>query len=139
MQNSELEYDGETGVITLDNGATVVEDAEDLDFNYDDYQTRLTSLNYDVVPAAGGEFDRRSMPVIIGDCSTAGSGQTTIDVLGLGCFFLLQEAKMNGNENEIFGEFVKECNTPGYSGPDPTTIPGPYVIQLYNDTLNRDS
>jgi hypothetical protein len=79
------------------------------------------------------------MPVIIGDCSTAGNGQTTVDVLGFGCFFLLQEAIQKGNENEIYGEFAKECTIPGFSGPDPTVVPGPYVIQLYNDTLSRDS
>ena len=79
------------------------------------------------------------MPVILGDCSTAGSGQTTVDVLGFGCFYLLQEAIQKGNENEIYGEFVKECSIPGFSGPDPTVVPGPYVIQLYNDTLSWDS
>jgi Flp pilus assembly protein TadG len=139
QQNTELEYDGDTGQITLDNGATIVHDADDLDFNFEDYETRVTSMNYDVSPAAGGEFDRRGMPVIMGDCSTAGSGATTVDILGFGCFFLLQEAKQKGNENEIFGEFVDDCSIPGFSGPAPTTIPGPYVIQLYNDTMNRDS
>jgi len=139
QQDSELEHDGETGVITLDNGSTIVNDAGDLDFNLSDYEAEVAATNYDVPPAAGGQFDRRSMPVIIGDCSTAGSGATTVDVLGFGCFFLLQEAKQKGNQNEIFGEFAKECSIPGFSGPAPTTIPGPYVIQLYNDTLNRDS
>lgn len=139
QQNSELEYNGETGQITLNNGATIVNDANDLDFNFNDYEARITATSYDVSPAAGGEFDRRSMPVIMGDCSTAGNGATTIDVLGFGCFFLLQEAKQKGNENEIFGEFVGDCTIPGFSGPQPTIVPGPYVIQLYNDTLNRDS
>jgi hypothetical protein len=139
QQLTELEYDGETGLITLDNGLTVVNDASDLDFNLSDYEAQVTAMNYDVSPAAGGAFYRRSMPVIVGDCSTAGSGATTVDVLGFGCFYLLQEAKQKGNENEIFGEFAENCPIPGFSGPAPTTIPGPYVIQLYNDTLNRDS
>jgi Flp pilus assembly protein TadG len=139
QQQNELEYDGETGEITLDNGQTIVHDASDLDFNFADYEAEVAAMNYDVTPAAGGQFDRRSMPVILGDCSTAGSGATTIDVLGVGCFFLLQEAKQKGNENEIFGEFASECSIPGFAGPAPTVIPGPYVIQLYNDTLNRDS
>lgn len=139
QQNSELEYDGDTGLITLDNGATIVNDANDLDFNFNDYEADVAAMNYDVPPAAGGEFDRRAMPVIMGDCSTAGSGATTVDILGFGCFFLLQEAKQKGNENEIYGEFVQKCSIPGFSGPAPTTIPGPFVIQLYNDTLNRDS
>jgi len=139
QQQSELEYDADTGLITLDNGQTVVNDATDLDFNLNDYAAAVAAMNYDVPPAAGGQFDRRSMPVIIGDCSAAGSGATTVDILGFGCFFLLQEARQKGNENEIFGEFAKECSTPGFSGPAPTVIPGPYIIQLYNDTLNRDS
>ncbi len=139
QQRTDLQYDGDTGLITLNNGARVVRNAADLDFNLADYQARVTAMNYDVAPGIGGEFDRRSMPVIMGDCSTSGSGATTVDVLGFGCFFLLQEAKQRGNEAEIFGEFANECQIPGYSGPAPTIIPGPYVIQLYNDTLNRDS
>jgi hypothetical protein len=139
QQHTELEYDGQTKVITLDNGGTIVNDANDLDFNFSDYEAEVAAMNYDVSPAAGGQFDRRAMPVILGDCSTAGSGATTVDVLGFGCFFLLQEAKQKGNENEIFGEFAKECSIPGFSGPAPTVIPGPHVIQLYNDTQSRDS
>jgi Flp pilus assembly protein TadG len=137
QQDSTLQFDGTS--ITLDNGATIVNDADDLDFNLSDYQTEVAAANYDVSPGAGGQFDRRSMPLIIGNCDTAGSGQTTIDVLGFGCFFLLQEAIQKGNENEIYGEFGTECTIPGFSGPDPTVVPGPYVIQLYNDTLSRDS
>jgi hypothetical protein len=139
QQLTDLEYDGETGVISLQNGDAVVNDAYDLDFNYADYEAEVAAINYDVSPAAGGQFDRRSMPVLLGDCSTAGNGATTIDILGFGCFFLLQEAKLKGNENEIFGEFVEKCAIPGFSGPAPTVIPGPYIIQLYNDTLSRDS
>jgi Flp pilus assembly protein TadG len=137
QQNSQLQSDGTD--ITLDNGATIVNDASDLDYNLSDYQADVAAANYDVSPAAGGQFDRRNMPVIIADCDTAGNGQTTVDVLGFGCFFLLQEAIQKGQENEIFGEFGTECSIPGFSGPDPTVIPGPYVIQLYNDTLSRDS
>jgi hypothetical protein len=140
QQDSRLQFDvDDNNAITLDNGATIVNDANDLDFNLSDYQAEVAATNYDVSPADGGEFDRRNMPVIIGDCDTAGSGQTTIDVLGFGCFYLLQEAAMNGQEAEIFGEFGTKCSIPGFSGPDPTVIPGPYVIQLYNDTLSRDS
>jgi hypothetical protein len=137
QQNSTLDF--HDGAITLDNGATIVNDANDLDFNLSDYQAEVAAANYDVSPAAGGQFDRRSMPVIIGDCPIEGNGQTTVDVLGFGCFFLLQEAIQKGNDNEIYGEFNTECSIPGFSGPEPTVVPGPYVIQLYNDTLSRDS
>lgn len=141
QQGSDLEYDDDTDTITLDNGATTVNSADDLDFNYNDYTTRVAALNYSLQPSpiGPGAFDRRNMPIYIADCSGSNAGATTMPILGFGCFFLLQEATQKGNEAELFGEFQDLCNAEGVSGPDPTAIPGPYRIQLYKDSDSYDS
>ena len=123
--------------ITL--GGTCVHDSTQLDFNFDDYQARVTSNLLDIPVAAGGAHDRRNMPIIVADCTAAGGGQQDLPILSLGCFFLLQQTTQSGQENEIFGEFDAECSTPGFSGPDPTVVPGPKVIQLYKDSAGNDA
>lgn len=141
QQGSDLEYDEDTGNITLDNGSTIVNSADDLDFNYDDYSARVAATNYDIQPSPVGPaaFDRRNMPVYIADCSGFNAGHTTMPVLGFACFFLLQEAEQKGNEAELFGEFQELCSAEGTSGPEPTEIPGPYRIQLYKNSDSYDS
>jgi hypothetical protein len=62
-----------------------------------------------------------------------------VPLLGFGCFFLLQQAAQSGNESYIFGEFISDCEAGGMPGPDPTAIPGPYIIQLYRDYGSTDS
>jgi hypothetical protein len=123
--------------ITL--GGTCVNSAADLDFNYDDYQSRIAANSLDIPEAAGGAFDRRTMPVMVADCTAAGGGKQDLPLLGFGCFFLLQKTAQNGQESEIFGEFAEDCATPGFSGPAPTVIPGPHIIQLYKDSDGVDS
>ncbi len=136
QQGSDLEYDEGTGNITLDNGQTIINDSSDLDFSYDsgadNYSSRIGSASYDNVPPAGA-FDRRNLPVVIADCTGSNTGQTDLPILGIGCFFLLQEVKQKGNEAEMYGEFVEECNANGGFGLDPTTVPGPDKIILYDD------
>ena len=123
--------------ITL--GGTCVNDASDLDFDYDDYQSRIAANSLDIPEAAGGAFDRRTMPVMVANCSAGGGGKQDLPLLGFGCFFLLQKTTQNGQESEIFGEFAEDCATPGFSGPAPTVIPGPHIIQLYKDSAGVDS
>jgi hypothetical protein len=79
------------------------------------------------------------MPVMVANCDAAGGGKQDLPLLGFGCFFLLQKTTGNGQESEIFGEFAEECATPGFSGPAPTVIPGPHIIQLYKDSAGVDS
>ena len=74
---------------------TVVNDSSDLDFNYDDYVARVGAANYDNPPASGGAFDRRNLPVIIADCEGKNTGATSLPILGLACYFMLQEVKQN--------------------------------------------
>jgi len=109
--------------------------------NYTDYEARITATppNLDISEAAGGAHDRRSMPVIVADCTNAGGGQQDLPVLSIGCFFLLQQSTQSGQESEIFGEFATECSTPGFAGPDPTIVPGPKIIQLYKDSDGNDA
>lgn len=134
---SDISYDDESGNIVF--GDTVVTDSSDIDFNYNDYVNRLGNpLSYEN-PVPVGAFDRRNMAVTIADCSGTNSGATSLPILGFGCFFLLQEVKQKGNEAEMYGEFVAECDAKGVSGPNPVDQPGPFIIQLYNDPDSSDS
>jgi hypothetical protein len=70
----------------------------------------------------------------VGDCSTSVNGAGTLPLMGVLCFHLLQEAVQKGNESQVFGQFIGDgCGVTGKPGPDPTTGPGPYIIQLYKD------
>jgi hypothetical protein len=119
----------------------VITSSSQLNFNYSMYESRVASGNFDVqpAPAGPGAFDRRVMGVPIADCSGANNGQTNLPILGVGCFFLLQQASGNGANANIFGEFVASCQTGGTPGSAPSSIAGPYVIQLYRDFLSIDS
>lgn len=138
QQNSpRLSYDG----TNISQGGQTVTQAADLNFNYQDYQTRVENGNYDVQPppADVGSFERRVLPVPIADCSGVNTGQSDLPILGIGCYFLLQEAAGTGNQANIFGEFVDDCQTGGVPGPTPTSIPGPHLIQLYRNFASSDS
>ena len=100
---------------------------------------------YDAIYTSGGPFDnpdgeaqRRIVAVPIGDCSTTTSGQGTVPLLDIACFFLTRPAEQNG-EQRIYGQFVTGCKAHGTAGPDPSTGPGPYTIQLYKDPDSGDA
>jgi Flp pilus assembly protein TadG len=134
-----LDYNRDTDTITQ-NGAAVT-DAGDLDYNYQDYSADVAAENYDYAPSPEGigAFQRREAAVAIGDCDGTTNGQGEVPLLGFGCFFLLQEAEQRGNESYIYGQFLESCRAGGMPGPAPTTIPGPYIIQLYRDYSSTDS
>ena len=75
----------------------------------------------------------------IGDCSVTTNGQGQVPLLGFGCYYMLQEAEMQGSESYVFGQFLEKCNAAGTPGPLPSSFPGPYVIQLYRDYGSTDS
>lgn len=131
-----LQYDECSDTISL-NGS-VITDSSQLDFNYDDYLGRVSAPDYDRAPPTGA-FDRRTMPVIVADCTGLNNGQSDLPILGFGCFFLLQEATQQGSKNFLFGEFAEECNLQGVPGPNPGSGPGPHIIQLYRDYASTDS
>jgi hypothetical protein len=134
-----LSYDSDTDTITQ--GGTPITDASQIDFNYDDYTARVDSENYNYQPAPNGigAFQRREIAVAIGDCNGTTNGAGTVPLLGFGCFFLLQEAKQQGNESHIYGQFLESCRAGGMPGPAPSVVPGPYIIQLYRDYSSTDS
>ncbi len=131
-----LQYDECTDTISLDGQA--VTDSSQLDFNYDDYLQRLAEADYDIQPPTS-TFDRRTMPVIVADCSGINNGQSDLPILGFSCFFLLQEATQKGSDNFLYGEFAEECASQGVPGPAPGSAPGPHIIQLYRDYASTDS
>ena len=134
-----LSYDDSTGQIKQ--GGQVITDASQLDFNHSDYQSRVEGGNFDLQPAPAGPaaFERRLMPVPIADCSGVNTGQSDLPILGVGCFFLLQEASGTGNNANIFGEFVSDCQAGGRPGPNPNNSAGPHVVQLYRSFESNDS
>ena len=85
-----------------------------------------------------GEAERRVVAVPIGDCTGTTNGSGSVELLGIGCFFLTRPAEQGG-EQRVYGQFVAGCHARGIPGPDPVTGPGPYIIQLYKDPDNRDA
>jgi hypothetical protein len=78
-----------------------------------------------------GAFERRMLKTVIGDCSGKNGGSSSVPILGYGCFFMVRPADHSGQEAQIFGQFVKECEGDGYAGPKPVKDVGPNIIQLY--------
>jgi hypothetical protein len=133
-----LEYDADTDQI-MHQGAPI-NDPSSI-FSFSNYVDRVDNDNLDNIasPIGNGAYNRRNTAVPIGDCSAATNGQGQVPLLGFGCYFMLQEAEMQGSESYVFGQFVDECRSGGTPGPLPTAIPGPYVIQLYRDYGSPDS
>ena len=122
---------------TVQQGGTVV-DSDTIDYNYAQYEFDLGIGSLDYPPPVGA-FDRRVLALPIAECTTDDSGQSTLDVVGFGCYFLLQEVQQQGTEAQIFGQFLEGCNAGGLPGPAPVDSPAPYRIQLYKDTDSSDS
>jgi len=134
-----LDYDAQTD--TIMQGGTPVTDGDQLVRGYAYYDAQVQAKNYDYPPSPDGigSFRRREAAVAIGDCTTTVNGQGQLPLLGFGCFFLLQEAEQQGNDSYVYGEFITDCRAGGMPGPAPTTMPGPYIIQLYRDFDSTDS
>ncbi len=130
-----LKYDSDSDVVTQ-NGTTV--DDTTLDYGWDQYLFDVTN-NILTNPPPTGVYERRVLALPIARCDGASAGQTTLDVVGFGCYFLLQPAVQKGNEAQIFGQFIEGCAAGGMPGPNPVSGPGPYLIQLYKDPDSEDS
>jgi len=85
---------------------------------------------------SNGVFERRMLKIVVGECTGEDGGQSTLPVLGFGCFFVLQPVAQQGNEAQIFGQFVEECEGDAVPGPTPVDDAGPEIIQLYKTYLN---
>jgi hypothetical protein len=127
--NSNLIGDGAWGAVDRGLGAAA------LDFNYADYE-RLTG---DATPTADAAAGRRNLTVIVADCSEKNEGRDLLPIVGFACYFMLQEIAKGGNEDELFGQFVGNCEGSGVISPIPGDGPGPTKIILYKDTDSIDS
>jgi hypothetical protein len=133
--NPPLSYDDANEQV-MQSGAAV--DNQTIDYGWDQYAADVTS-NYLDYPPPVGVYERRVMALPIARCDGASSGQSTLEVIGFGCYFMLQQVKQKGNEAEIFGQFLEGCTAGGTPGPQPASGPTPYIIQLYKDPDSQDS
>jgi Flp pilus assembly protein TadG len=85
----------------------------------------------------GAEW-RRIMAMPVADCAGDQTGQSTLEVIGFACYFMLQPIG-GGQDKNIFGQFVNGCLAGGTPGLNPGGGPGPYIIQLYKDPDSADS
>jgi hypothetical protein len=135
----QLSYNSNTN--TIRQGATTVTMASQVNYNYSTYTSQVAASNFNYSPAPGGigAFGRRELAVPIANCSGTNNGNTTLPVLGFGCFFLLQQVEQSGQESIVYAQYLQNCVAGGTPGPAPTTNPGPYIIQLYRDSASPDS
>ncbi len=134
-----LAYNDSTNVITQ--GGAPVTQASQINFNHSIYQQQVEAENYDYQPSPDGPgaAGRRILTVPIADCSGSSTGNSQLNVLGFGCYFLLQKAIQQGQQNYVYGEFINGCIGEGNPGPEVSSAFGPYRIQLYNDVGSNDS
>lgn len=130
-----LSYDDENEQVTQ-NGVAV--DNETIDYGWEQYAQDVTHRYFDYPPPVG-VYERRVMAMPVARCDGGSSGQASLEVVGFGCYFMLQEVKQQGTEAQIYGQFLAGCRSGGAPGPNPVAGPGPYIIQLYKDPLSRDS
>ena len=133
--NPGLQYDDTTDSVSQ-NDATVTPDS--LDYGWEQYSEDVSNglLTYD--PPIG-VYERRVLALPIARCEGDDSGQSTLEVVGFGCYFMLQQVVQKGTEAQIFGQFISGCSLNGAAGPSPVSGPDPYVIQLYKDPDSGDS
>jgi hypothetical protein len=105
-------------------------------FNYLDYVARTESGPFD--EAADGIAWRRILAMPVANCTGDQAGQTTLDVIGFACYFMLQRMDQSAAQT-MFGQFVDGCLAGGSPGPNPGAGAGPYIIQLYKDPDSGDS
>ncbi|MHC6528233.1 pilus assembly protein TadG-related protein [Vibrio sp. V39_P1S14PM300] len=111
------------------------------DLYYSDYLNELRNCEGNGAEAScvpndyieSGQAGRRILRIPIVNCTDAG-GKTDLDVLGFGCFFLLQKVE-NSGQSSVFGQFLYDCPIKnGSTGIEASDV-GLYRIQLYKDPL----
>lgn len=128
--------------VTINGQVVTADNFSDL-YSYDDYQDDVRNGRFTNDPVDQGgiaQFDRRKVAVPIGNCETAKSGASDVEVLGLACFFLLDRVEISGNNAaaRIYGEFIEDCTINGMPGVTPGNA-DTFRIQLYDDPDSRDS
>ena len=135
-----LSIDRNTGQVKQ--GANVITQASDLAVNHAKYETDIAAGLYDNQPRPNGPgaFRRREIAVPLVNCAAPAKGRTELQIVGFGCFFLLQKINPSGSNStsQIYAEFLRDCEAGGRPGSQPGTS-GPYVIQLFRDSSSRDS
>jgi hypothetical protein len=82
------------------------------------------------------------MAMPVAKCTGDETGQSTLQVEGFACFFMLQPIILGGSDkdkNKIFGQFIDQCMATGVAGPEPGAEGPTFVIQLYDDPDSDDS
>ena len=113
-----------------------ISDANPLPWDYQRYLSDLMLAGSWNFYEADGVALRRVLRLPVGDCDGTVNGAGEVPLLGVLCFFLLQELPGGANDAEVFGQFMgadDTCTVTGKPGPEPETGPGPYRIQLYKD------
>jgi hypothetical protein len=120
-------------------GGQIVTNASNIDgYDYSDYLSRNTNPGQHDFLAPVGVKGRRVLTMPVADCTGDDNGQSTLEVKGFACYFMLQQIG-GGTDKNIFGQFVDTCVASGAPGMDPGAGPGPYIIQLYKDPDSGDS
>lgn len=109
------------------------------DYWYSDYKMDQALGNYDNMPLdAGGTgvASRRVLTVPVGNCTGTENGRGSVEVYGVACMFMTHPGTHAGNTQNIYGEFIGECEADG----DMDEFPegpgvgfGVYKIILYKD------
>ena len=129
---------GTTALGLYENGSLIT-NASQLSFNWDQYNALEQNGPYDTQPLPSGtaEFRRREVAVPIGDCSVQVNGTSQVPVLGFACMFLLQTLPNSGQQN-LYAEVMQGCDAHGSSSGG-SANPGPHVIELYKSAGSPDS
>ena len=116
----------------------VVSLAPEVNYNYADYSGGAPG------PVTGGGVENRRLlifPLI--SCEGDETGQSTLDVTGFACFFMLQSLPVGQADGagQIFGQYIDACDVNGTGGINPGGGPSPqlYKIQPYKDPDSTDS
>ncbi|MCQ4326047.1 pilus assembly protein [Stutzerimonas stutzeri] len=130
---AQAEYQGQA--VSSNAGNLSTASAALLDYN--DWRQRVADCPNGC--RADGVFERRMLKIVLGDCSGSSGGQTSVPVLGFGCFFLVQPLPTGtGNEAQIFGQFVSECEGDNVPDSDPVNDGGPQIIQLFKTYIDNN-
>jgi hypothetical protein len=111
-------------------------------YGYTEYEADLGNPSSQQYPPPLGVPRRRVMAMPVANCTGDQTGQSTLQVKGFACFFMLQPIILGGpdtDKNKIFGQFVEECMATGVPGPAPGDEGPTFVIQLYDDPDSDDS
>ena len=133
-----LETDESDDNVVIYNGQTVTTATEITGFDYSEYLSRNANPGQHDFLAPVGVKGRRVLTMPVADCTGDDNGQSTLEINGFACYFMLQQIA-GGTDKNIFGQFVDKCAASGAPGMDPGAGPGPYIIQLYKDPDSGDS